>query len=73
MVIGELGLVPLNVYLVTVLLHAKSHVKSALGLGSTVIVFVIVSFGLQLSVVIKVKVEVKAEVKAEVEDGCLRI
>ena len=60
---GLLGFVPVNLNLVTVLLHAKSQVKSAFGLGSTVIVFLMVSLGLQLSVVIKVKVEVKAEVK----------
>ena len=67
MVIGLFGFVPVNLNFVTVLLHAKSHEKSAFGLGSTVIVFVIVSFGLQLSVVIKVKVEVKAEVKVKDE------
>ena len=67
MVIGELGLVPVNVNFVGVRLHAKSHEKSAFGLGITLIVFLMVSFGLQLSVVIKVKVEVKAEVKVKDE------
>ncbi len=70
---GELGLVPVNLNLVTVLLHAKFHVKSAFGLGSTVIVFVIVSFGLQLSVVIKVKVKVQAEVKDKDKDEVVLI
>ena len=65
MVTDELGFVPMKVNLVTVRLHAKSQLKSALGLGFTVIVFLMVSFRLQLSVVIKVKAEV--EVKAEVK------
>ena len=58
-VIGLFGFVPVNLNFVTVLLQAKSHEKSAFGLGSTVIVFVIVSFGLQLSLVMRERVEVR--------------
>ena len=71
MVIGELGLVPVNVNFVGVLLHAKSHVKSALGLRITVIVFLTVSFGLQLSVVMRERLEVrfkKLEVRFKIFD-----